>query len=240
MHLLLTRPLAQSQKTADALSARGHTCLIEPLLSVRQLPTEPPFGSFDGLVLTSTNAVEKAAAIWPEQARINLPVFTVGAATSLRAQEAGFKNCLSANGSAPDLIEPIVKWAKGHQDGNQLQLLYPCAKQVSHDMVLLLEHHAIRCVDWPVYETAEVNGFSATARDAIINNKLDGILLFSAKTARCFSQLVQELSGTISLPPLFTLSKEIALSMPTSYAEKCIVAPQPNETALLDLLDTAK
>jgi uroporphyrinogen-III synthase len=58
MHLLITRPLPDAERTAEALRARGHTVTLAPLLRVEPI-ADARFGPgpFAGVILTSANAV---------------------------------------------------------------------------------------------------------------------------------------------------------------------------------------
>ena len=62
MRVLLTRPLDAAQETADALRARGHDALIEPLLTIVNEPGPVlDVSAYALLVLTSANGARAAA-----------------------------------------------------------------------------------------------------------------------------------------------------------------------------------
>ena len=98
---LVTRPLPDAGRTADALAARGVTALVEPMLRIEFLP--PPaldLGDVQALLFTSANGVRAFAAASPER---GLPAFAAGDATAREARAAGFLRIESAAGGAREL-----------------------------------------------------------------------------------------------------------------------------------------
>lgn len=232
MRLLLTRPRAQSTRTAHALEALGHTCVIEPLLSVEALANPEPTLASNAMAFTSANAV----SCLPDgfsQRHGQTPVFTTGSATQLQAYEAGFENVVSAQGAGTDLARLIVQQAKAQDIST---VLYPCADQKAVDLTALLAREGISCAEWPVYRMVETRTFSPYLTAAFDTAEIDGVLLFSSRTARCFARLVAK--GNLPLHGLkvFALSDAIRNNLSEVLRDRCFVAEQPNEQALLALL----
>src|SRR5215216_4341033 len=109
MHLLVTRPAVDADRTAQALRARGHTVTLAPVLHIETIADAAlSEGPFAALVMTSANAA-RAIQRHPRRADFcPLPVFTVGAQTEAAARAAGFARVTSADGGLPDLVRLIA------------------------------------------------------------------------------------------------------------------------------------
>ena len=62
MRLVVTRPQADSERTAAALRARGHEVLVAPLMRVEPVAVELS-GGWGGVIITSANAPAPSPAI---------------------------------------------------------------------------------------------------------------------------------------------------------------------------------
>lgn len=101
--VLRAEPAAST--TAARASAMGLEVSIIPLFEVVPVEWSAPKASrFDGLVLTSANAVRHGG---PQLAALKgLPVHAVGAATAAAAREAGFTIASIGGGSSQDMDLP--------------------------------------------------------------------------------------------------------------------------------------
>ncbi len=233
MHLLITRPLEQAVGTSKLLEMDGHSCLIDPLLQSEALDTAFPAGEFGGIILTSVNAVASLEKVIGPQVRQNLPVFATGTVTAERARKAGFKKCHSVQGSATRLAQMIPEWLAQPGTTTDLLLLYPCAQETAHDMESLLKPTGIHCVSWPVYRMIEKDSFGVKTKSALKKGEIDGVLLYSARTASCFARLLGDAGQS---PPLYVLSKEIGESLPGDFAALARHPEEVSEKSLRGLL----
>lgn len=97
------RPEPGNAATADAIEARGLRAIRLPLFAVRPLDwTVPDPLRFDGLLLTSANAVRHAGA--GLAALTGLPVVAVGSATARAAREAGLAVEAVGTGGVADAV----------------------------------------------------------------------------------------------------------------------------------------
>lgn len=107
MRIWVSRPEPGATRTAQRLEGLGHAALVAPVLRIVPTgappPAPPPPGHFDGLILTSGNAVTATAA-----ASRALPVVAVGARTAERARRAGFLHVHCAAGDAGDLAALVA------------------------------------------------------------------------------------------------------------------------------------
>ena len=228
MHVLLTRPVQNGKASHARLLELGHTVLHEPLLAIEALATSVPPGRFDAIVLTSANAAHGLGEL-----DHSLPVYVPGKATARAARQAGFNAIHIHEGSALQMIEAM--------DGQALSgknVLYPCAEKTAHDVPQLLASRGIHCLAWPVYRAIERDEFSLEARAALHGGKIEAVLLYSPRTARCFATLFEKIDAKV--PPLFALSEAIAGSLPESMAQNCRFPAAPRETDLLTLLNGPK
>src|SRR3974390_532668 len=108
MRVIVTRPKADSERTAAALRAQGHEVLVAPLMGFEPIATDFASG-WSGIVITSANA---PAAIAKNSARdrlIELPVYAVGRRRADAALRAGFADVISAGGDVRDLVQLIAE-----------------------------------------------------------------------------------------------------------------------------------
>lgn len=87
--VLVLRPEPGASETVKRARERGLDVVAVPLFAVEPIAWDPPdAGSFDGLLLTSANAVRHGGEQLPELRR--LKTYAVGEATADAAREAGF------------------------------------------------------------------------------------------------------------------------------------------------------
>ena len=243
MRLLVTRPQHQAATTIAALEEEGHEIIACPMLHRHFLDLPQPTGTFDVTVLTSRNAVDGMMRQWPQAGRDDLPVFAVGDATTEAAVAAGFLRSVSCRGSATDLVEEV---SAACADGLILEglgkpnILYPCALQPAHDLPTLFEEQELSCAAWPVYAMEDATEFSSEARRALVEETLNGVLLYSARSAEAFARLFSRLNEKPAIPPLFAFSEAICTAMPPYLAQHCRFAWEPNEAAFRLLLSQYK
>lgn len=233
MRVLVTRPIEQAEATAEALSARGHEPLVEPLLTVRYLPglvVEP--GDAAALVLTSVNAV---AAL--DSRLRHLPVACVGAATATAARARGFDTIGGAPGSVAALAQAIGGLLpRGstvlHLAGEQL-----AAGTADAFTAAGLDYRALT-----VYRAAPARALSAATRIAFAGGTVDAVLLFSPRTARICCRLIAAagLAEAVAEVRAACLSPAVAAAAAALPWRDRPVAAARDQTALLDCLDDRK
>ena len=128
MHILLTRPLEDSQDLIIKFKALGHQVSHLPVITIKKKDYEEPnYNQFKGVIFTSSNAIRNL-----DISRINKGIFCfcVGNATEKIAKEKGFQNIFTAEGNVSNLKEIILQnfYPK---NGN---LLYISGKLVSYDL----------------------------------------------------------------------------------------------------------
>lgn len=100
--ILLTRPLAQSERFADQIGG----AVISPLMRPEFLSPPVPAGEFAAIILTSETGAEAAGRISAAGAVLPKRAFCVGNRTAEAARALGF-DAQSAMGAADDLLALI-------------------------------------------------------------------------------------------------------------------------------------
>ena len=240
MHILITRPKTQANKTATALQQRGHGFTIEPMLQINSIPSPLPTGRFDALIVTSINALPTLDINWPKHGRATVPVLATGAATASAARKMGFKNSQqvpdTTAASSIDLIEAVPDWLRQNNLTDSAHLLYPSAETVARDVVALLANKAISCHQWAVYRAVPAARFTDPTKTALNRGEIDAVLLYSKRTAHTFVQLMREAEISMTGLRAYVLSHDILESLPQEMKALAHSANQPDEDSLLDLI----
>jgi len=233
MRVLVTRPEPDATETGKRLLALGHEPVMAPLLRI--VFANPPTDISDpaAIILTSRNGV-RALTHWPKVAFwLDRPVFVTGRATADAARGAGFADVRSAAGNAADLAK-LVMSEFGRDVG---PILYPAARD--HSGALLSELGAngydIRVVE--AYSAELVITLEPAIRTAIHNQSIDGVLIYSNRTAVALRTLLdrEKIAGNISRMVIFALSERAAEPL-RDLAPEIQIAKKPEEDALLALL----
>ena len=207
--LLVLRPEPGASATVAAARRHGIDAISVPLFAIEALPwdaAEP--GGFDGLLLTSANAVRCAGA--QLEAYRGLEAYAVGEATAQAAREAGFS--IAATGSAG--VDRLL----GSIDGD-LKLLHLCGEDRREP------HRAKQAITAvPVYR--------AVAVEQPALGELDGTvaMIHSPRAGRRFAELVSERGGIA----IAAISEAAADAVGEGW-ERVEVADKPTDAALLAL-----
>lgn len=238
MAILVTRPEPDNQATADVLRTRGFTPLLAPVLLFQPLPfRDDETRRYDGVILTSTNALRAIAQHLIRERLRDLPVFAVGERTAQAAREASFADVRSADGDAIALRELILASLPGKKKGKSL--LYLSAAEISRDLGEDLAPHGIAVERLPVYRMTEAIDIPPQISEALAHHEIQAILHYSRRSALAFVKAARlaglEISA-LALPQI-CLSELVAAALRDAGANRIVVAETPNEAALLDALE---
>ena len=236
MRLVVTRPQADSERTAAALRARGHEVLVAPLLRV-----EPVAGNFSGgwggVIITSANAPGAIADNPAGKALFKLPLFAVGRRSADAARQASFSNVTAAGGDVRDLVKLI---AERHADASA-PLLYLAGEDRAADLVAELAVHGVAAELAVVYRAGSAP-FPPELTAALEAGDVDGVLHFSRRSAENYIAGARQ-AGIIEQAlevRHFCLARPIAEPLSGAGAGSIAVAKRPDEAALLGLLQPAQ
>jgi uroporphyrinogen-III synthase len=217
MRLWVTRSQPGAERTAEALRAKGHEVVVQPVLEIEPLAVDVDLTKAAALAFTSGHAVAAFAAL---SRRRNLPAYVTGQATANQARAAGFEDVRSADGDARDLARLIVS------DAPAGEVFWPCARDPARDLAADLAAQGIACTRLAVYRT--IQGGASPPAD------LDGILIHSARAATAVGGVLTP--GRSAGLALFALSEAAAQPLRNLAFASVAIAPQPSESALLGLI----
>jgi uroporphyrinogen-III synthase len=195
--------------------------------------------AFDGIILTSANAV-RALVHHPVTARlVDLPAFVVGDQTAEAAQQAGFRNVISAKGDAEALSGLIVETAAAGKLKKDATLCYFAGADRARDLSGDLDAHGFVVATRTVYRMAPVRDLLPEVSAAFASGGIDVVLHYSRRTARAFLDAARTDGVEISALalPQCCISDAVAAVLHEAGAPQVIVARTPNEEAVIDALD---
>lgn len=228
MRVVVTRPQADSERTAAALEVLGHEVLVAPLMRVELVAIDLA-GTWSAIVITSANALPAIPAT--ADGVKTLPVFAVGDRSAEAARRAGFAEVSSANGDIKDLVRLVAARAAGAK----APLLYLAGEDRSGDLVAQLAAHGIDVEMKVVYRiVAEV--FPPVLAAALESGDVDAVLHFSRRSAELFVEGARSsgVAGPAEDVRHLCLSSQVA--EPLAGASRIAVAARPEEAALVALL----
>jgi uroporphyrinogen-III synthase len=236
MRVVVTRPQADSERTAATLRARGHEVLLAPLLRVE--PVAADFaGNWDGIVITSANAPGAIAGNTARDKLVKLPLFAVGRRSADAARQAEFVDVTSADGDVRDLIRLLAV----RRTGRAAPLLYLAGEDRAVDLVADLVAQGIAAEMAVVYRVVIVP-FPPALTAALKVGEIDAALHFSRRSADNYLAGARQagiVDQALAVHHL-CLSAPIAEAFSSAGASRVAVAPQPDEAALVALLEPAK
>jgi uroporphyrinogen-III synthase len=238
VHLVVTRPEEDARPLAERLRALGHEVVVEPMLAIvidRDAVLDP--GPWRAILVTSANGIRALAGRLETTGLLEIPVLTVGTASAEAAREAGFASVTSADGDL-DALASLVRATIAPGDG---RLLYVTGRTVSGDLAGMLGREGYDVVRQVLYDAVAVDRLSRPLADAIRAGSVDGVLLFSRRSARIWADatLRHGLGAASGAIGHFCLSPAIAavIAEAISPPPPVMVAERPDIDALLRLLD---
>ena len=233
MRLLVTRPQAEAERTAQALRRLGHEVVLAPMLQIEPVQASLDAGRWSAIMMTSGNAARAIAQHSARTALAGLPVFAVGRQTAAAAREAGFADVVSAEGDAGDLAQLVRTRASKHGP-----LLYLAGNDISRDLAGELAKSGIAVETVVIYRAEAVGALPDDAREALASGALDGVLHYSRRSANIFLDCVAEPRLRDAARPLihYCLSRRVAEPLAGQGFADVRVASGPQEAAMLDLV----
>ena len=233
MRLVVTRPQADSERTAAALRARGHEVLVAPLLRVEPVEAELS-GGWGAVIITSANAPGAIAGHAAREALFKLPVFAVGRRSAEAARQAGFTDVATAGGDVRDLVLLIA----ARRADAKAPLLYLAGEDRAADLVAELAVHGIAAEMAVVYRAATAP-FPPALIAALAAGEVDAVLHFSKRSAENYLAGAAQagVAGQALGVRHICLSAQIAEPLMGAGASRIAIAPRPDEAALIASLE---
>ena len=232
MRLLLTRPRDDAEPLAHSLKLRGHEPIIAPLMEIRFVPgPEIPLTGIQGLIATSANGIRALAA----RSKIrNLTVFAVGPQTAETAGLTGFTEVVCANGDSAALAATIIERANPANG----PLLHAAGTDTAGRLSESLRQHGFRVETIVLYEAVSVERLPHEAGERLRQDTLDGVLLFSPRSAAIFVALTAKagLSAQCERLTAFCISAATAKALSPLCFGRLAIAASSNQQSMLDLV----
>lgn len=242
MAILVTRPAPDNETTAAALRARGLIALLSPMLRFESIaPQDDDEADYDGLVVTSANAV-RALGNHPAPPRwLELPLFAVGDRTADVAREAGFRNVVSAQGDAVALRDLLAAQVAAKKLKKRARLCYLAGADRARDLAAELAADGFAVMMRTVYRMVPLTGFPVAVDEAFRAGQVDAVLHYSRRSARAFLDASRAAGVEISALalPQCCISDAVAAVLREAGAMQVTVARTPDENAVLEALDRA-
>jgi uroporphyrinogen-III synthase len=230
LRIWVARPEPGATRTGAALAARGHVPLVAPVLVVRPTGAAPPDGPFDGLLLTSANAVPE-----PREAESlrGLPVFAVGARTAALAAEAGLGPVHEGPGDAAGLA---VLAAGLLPPG--ARLLHRAGAERKREPAATLIAAGFRIATVVAYAAEALAALPDAVDGALARGGLDAALHYSRRSAAVALALTDAAGhgGAFRALKHYCLSVDVAAPLEAIGVPVHFVAARPREADLLDAL----
>jgi len=232
MRLLITRPRDDAEALARELAGRGIESLIDSVLSVADVDgPAPDLAGVQALLITSANGVRAFARCSKER---GVAVYAVGDASARAARELGFTTVASAAGD----VEALAHLVTSALDPAGGALVHVAASHVAGNLSAMLGDAGFEVRRHVLYEARAAEALGRETRNALRDGVLDGVLLYSPRTAEAFARLVTAagLSGALRGVDAYCLSEAVAGEIRGLPWRTVIVAPRPDQDALLDAL----
>lgn len=227
--VLLTRPAHLSAALQRQLEAMGWKTYTAPMLSYHDTDTPlPDLSVYEGVVFTSSEAI---AAYSRKNGRNDFPVYAVGDATADAARIAGFTHIVTADGDAESLMGCLKK-------DMPKKLLHIGGADMAKDLSALfptIDRHVI-------YKAETVGHMPDNVAEAIRQQKIDAVLLFSPRSAAQFAHLLRQsgLENHLAAMSAYSFSAAVQEKLAGLSFRKLAIAEKTSLSAIVALLNTDK
>lgn len=235
--IVITRTQPDAGLLAEKLEAMGYAPLIEPMLRVRATHAATVHDPLcvEGLVVTSAQALRHLNTLVREVAFRHKPLYAVGPRTASVALELGWTDVHDGGGD----VRALGDFLKGRPEiGAASRLLHICGRDIARDTRDILAGVPGKMLDWVVYETDTVQGFTPAFETALRTGWIKAVTFHSARAAASFAENVQAYDGDpdLAVIKLLCLSEAMVQSLSSVVSGGTYVAADADEEALLALL----
>lgn len=222
MKVLIIRPQPGADATAQRFRAAGHVPTIMPLFEIQSVATTAISASgYDAVLLTSGNAVRAAEGFL--KANAHVPIYAVGSATARAAEKSAITTFRVGAAGIDALAEVAV------QDGHK-RLLWLAGEDHS-----IWQPRLQVTVDTHIVYRSVARQTPDDFNAAVAGSDL--VVLHSSRAAQHFAACCDEVNILRHKVALATFSDAIARNTGAGWSI-CIIAPLPNDAALLEAIQT--
>jgi len=236
MRLLVTRPIEDAKPLALRVQAAGHSVMIDPLLSII-LKSDAPLDRtrVQALLVTSANGLRALGtrsdfSVWQA-----VPLFAVGPTTARMARDLGFDQVVEAQGD----VVSLAALAIDQLDPEAGPVIHLSGTVIAGDLKGTLERAGLWIETAVLYEAKAADALARPTVAALAAGEIDGVLLYSRRSAEIFVELCKKAHPTpnLSQTRAFCLSGNAAAPLQSLSLASIQVALRPNETELLALIE---
>jgi len=230
LRFLVLRPEPAATETAARLRAFGHSAIVEPMLTV-ELGPEPAVSAEPAAILfTSRNAVRAVDGWRQAVAWHHLRTFAVGKETAGFARAAGFADVRTGTGDAAALADLVAR-ELSPADGT---LLYPAARDRAGNLEGLLAARGFSVHVVEAYRAVPAARLDAATAASLANGEIDGVLVYSRRTAATFVDLARAASlDRLPRIAFYVVSAAVAEPLRALAPAAIHIAARPDELLAL-------
>lgn len=231
--IVIARTIENSADLVQAVEGLGFTPLVEPVLAIDYVDNGwPEIAAGRTLIFTSANGVRAFARKSDERDYL---VYTVGRNTAEEARKCGFGLIESAEGTVEDLAELLL-------DAPQTALrspIYIHGEDVSQDLPAILLQKGLKIEKFTGYKANSAQNLSINLLKALDDRAVRGIMFFSARGGRAFSELVEQYGRMRRLraTKALCLSESVLKSVSVLPFQQTLVADRPDRYGMMRLLE---
>ena len=239
MRLIVTRPREDARALGRRLTTAGHSVIAAPLLSIRRIAEAPiPERPYQAVLITSANGARAIAGRRELERLKAATAFVVGPSSAAAAAKAGFARIEIAGGDVAALARRAVQLLRP-DDG---PLLYVSGAVTAGELAATLAASGFEVDRVIAYVASPAEALPKRCATALAAGKIDGVILFSPRTARIWATLVTAagLAPTAARLVHYCLSQNVAAMVRNTLGAGVTVevARRPDEAALLEMLPT--
>lgn len=233
MRLLITRPDRESETLAQELQHLGYDTVVEPLLLIRMRQSmEIPVKPYQAIIITSAYGARGLAAHKSASVHKTVPVFAVGQTTADVLE--GFESVDVGSQGVDELEKKIL----AHSMPENGPLLYVRGQHIAGNLTQKLITAGFEVDDIILYEAVEREAFSPAVLENFQLGLLDGVVLFSPRTARIFCKLITTagIEDKLAGITLYCLSQNVADACAFAdgkAARRQVIAKMPTQESLI-------
>jgi uroporphyrinogen-III synthase len=225
--ILITRPEPQASLTAVSLREAGMNPLIAPAITLKPLPNAPLQveslnHQTDGVIVTSQFALQ---VLDSNGLNRDMPLYVTGKVLADLATDYGFSSVIYAENDATSLLALLMQLP----DARRQHLSVVHGNHIAVDLTTTLSDAGFRVSRHLLYQSRVARSLPPEVIAALKEKKVEAALFYSAFTAQCFMELIEQAGQQESLRTVTAvcLSPAIAASLMSDPWKGCIASESP-------------
>ena len=226
MRIWIARPEPGATRTARQVSDLGHDPLVAPVLAMVPTGDALPAGAFDGLVITSANALAALTRLGGSA----IPAFCVGSRTAEAARAAGLTRIFDAQGDAAALARLVQESLPAGS-----RLLHLAGAERKAEPAASLAEAGYSVTAHVAYEMRAISRLPAPVAHDLGDRVLHAVLHYSRRSAETALELAISagFGGAFRSLTHYCLSADVAAPLLAGGSRLHVVAARPSEESLL-------